>query len=88
MDGEFLENSMSSVVEADHLFVSAIAYSKVGNLKIMLYFFADSNWINVSCSSQFVVYITKCTSVISYFTLNHHCWDASNDAYFLATLQS
>ena len=38
MYGEFLEKAMSSVVEADHLFVRAIAYSKVRNLKIMLYF--------------------------------------------------
>ena len=29
MYGEFLEKAMSSVVEADHLFVRAIAYSKV-----------------------------------------------------------
>ena len=29
MYGEFLEKTMSSVVEADHLFVRAIAYSKV-----------------------------------------------------------
>ena len=37
MYGEFLEKAMSSVVEADHLFVRAIAYSKVRVLsKIVL----------------------------------------------------